>query len=128
MENRLYEFTMKLQKGRDADPVQPAPAVSGAYVTCYAGAPDPLVAIRRGVAAARERDFLFIDVLGNVREIPLQSWTDYIQRAWPEHHATLPAAASLPQLVIDGATFFGPFSPYAGPTPAERTSGATALD
>ena len=171
MDNRLYEFTMKLQKGagdgntvggstlggttigdnpplfrpvaatlaaRSAPPPSatgttgttgttaavPGPATHsagrasspagtrGAYVTCYACAPDPLLGIRRGIAAVRALQYVFEDLLGNVREIPLANWTEYIQRVWPEFVEHFPGQEVLPGLVIEGAVFFGPFSEF----------------
>jgi hypothetical protein len=112
MENRLFEFTMKLSKLAGDHP--PAD-IEGAYVTCYAAAPDPLSAFRKGVANTRAMGYLFEDILGTVRELPLETWTAYLQRSWPDVSGHFPDQHSLSSMIPEQAVFFGPFSKFTLP-------------
>ena len=112
MENRLFEFTMKLSR---LDGNHPSADIEGAYVTCYAAAPDPLSAFRKGVASTRAMGYLFEDILGTVRELPLETWTAYLQRSWPDVPGHFPDQHSLSSMIPEQAVFFGPFSKFTLP-------------
>jgi len=124
MENRLFEFTMKLSR-TDANP--PPANIEGAYVTCYAAAPDPLLAFRKGVASACSMGYRFEDILGTVRELPLEAWTAYLQRCWPDVSGHFPDQHSLTSMIPEQAVFFGPFSKFNLPTAVHAGDSEAAL-
>jgi hypothetical protein len=57
--------------------------------------------------------YVFKDIEGNVREIPLASWGDYVAKVWPDSASHLPSESELPSIVDSGAEFFGPFAGFA---------------
>lgn len=119
MDNRLFEFTMKLFRGEGCKLPED---VQGSYVTCYASAPDPLSAIRRAVTAVRGMRYIFDDILGTVREIQPDTWSDYLRRVWPKALRDFPDQAELPLLIEQQAVFFGPFTPFKLPPAGKNGS------
>jgi hypothetical protein len=109
VEKKLYEFTLKVLRGQGCDLPDD---MQGAYVPCYAGAPDYQSALRKGVTALNGMRYVFDDVFGEVREIPLHSWADYVAKVWPEFTDRLPSQEELPGLVEKGEIFFGPFAGF----------------
>jgi len=107
--NRLYEFTMKVVRADGCDLPE---GMNGAYVPTYVGASDYQEALKRGVKAISGMHYVFKDIEGKVREIPLVSWSDYIAKVWPDFVSHLPSALELPSLVESGAVFFGPFAGF----------------
>lgn len=107
--NQLYEFTMKVLGGEGSN--LPAGA-RGAFVPCYSPAPDYQSAVRKGVAAIAEMHFVFEDLPGNVRELPIASWNDYVAAIWPEFVDNLPTQDEVAVLVQKGTVFFGPFATF----------------
>lgn len=106
MVNQLYEFTMKVARGEGSDMPE---GMQGALVPTYVGAPDYQTAVRRGVDAIRGKHYVFEEFQGQVREIPIERWEDYIDKAWPEFANYFPSKEQMSFLVHDGAVFFGPF-------------------
>jgi len=86
--------------------------MAGALVACYAAAPDYQTAISNAVRAVRSMHLTFVDVVGNVREIPSDGWSKYVLDVWPEFAARFPTQAELSGLVESGAVFFGPFAGF----------------
>ena len=115
---------MKLSK---MDGNRPPANIEGAYVTCYAAAPDPLLAFRKGVASTRAMGYLFEDILGTVRELPLETWTAYLQRSWPDVSGHFPDQHSLTSMIPEQAVFFGPFSNFTLPAPVPVSNTDAAL-
>jgi hypothetical protein len=112
MSNHLYEFTMKVFRGHGCDLPE---GLAGAYVPSYVGAPDYQSALRKGVAEIKGMHYNFDGIEGQVRELPLPSWDEYISKAWPEFADRFPSASELPSLVEKGVVFFGPFAGFEGP-------------
>lgn len=104
--NNLYEFTMKVLRG---DCSEMPEGLSGAYVACYAAAPDYQAAVKKGVQAVTQMGYKFDNLLNGVREIPITSWGDYFAKVWPDYVDQMPSAAQLPSVVGEGQVFFGPF-------------------
>lgn len=109
MENRLFEFTMRVLRDEGSDLPEDA---QGAYVPCYASAPDYQSALKKGVAAIRAMHCRFDDIRGNVRDIPSDTWSAYVKQVWPEFAEHLPSQADLPALIAEGSVFFGPFATF----------------
>lgn len=107
--NKLYEFTMKILRG---DSTEMPDGLTGAYVTCYAAAPDYQASVRKGVLAITQMGYKFDDLRDGVREIPLASWAEYLGKVWPEYANQMPTVAQLPDLVTEGQIFFGPFAGF----------------
>lgn len=111
MGNHLFEFTMKVMRAEGCE--LPA-GMAGAYIPTYAGAPDFQEAIRRGVNAISSMHYTFKAIEGEVRQIPVESWDDYIKKVWPDLASHFPSAVELVRLVKDGAVFFGPIAGFNG--------------
>ncbi|WP_374339243.1 hypothetical protein [Methyloversatilis sp.] len=110
MENKLYEFTVRVLRGGNNCDLPSG--MLGAYVPCYVSATDHESALKKGVVAVKSMDFIFDDIRGDVREIPLASWADYIHGVWPDFSEHFPAQDELPELVGKGVVFFGPFATF----------------
>ncbi len=109
MPNQLYEFRMKVLRGDGCDLPE---NMKGAYVPCYVAASDFQAAVKNGVAAITSMHYVFKDIQGQVREIPLASWSEYIAKVWPEFAGHFPKQEELPSLVEKGVVFFGPFAGF----------------
>lgn len=104
--NNLYEFTMKVLPSESTEMPD---GLKGAYVACYASALDYQTALKKGVQAIAQMGYRFDNLKNGVREIPLNSWTAYVDSVWPEYADQMPSAEQLLAVVKDGQVFFGPF-------------------
>ena len=111
LENRLFEFTMRVLRGDGSELPED---VRGAYVPCYASAPDYRAALKKGALAANAMHNRFDDVRGEVREIPLATWGAYVAQVWPDFSGHFPSQDELPGLVANGIVFFGPIATFKG--------------
>ena len=109
MSNSLFEFTVKVMRAAGCDLPE---GMVGAYIPTYVGAPDFQEAIRRGVKAISGMHYTFKEIRGEVREIPLDSWDDYVSKVWPDLVSHFPSAVELQSLVNSGAVFFGPIAGF----------------
>lgn len=109
MSNQLYEFTMKVLRG---DGCELPESMRGAFVPCYASAPDYQAALKKGVVAIAELNYVFDDIKGEVREIPVAAWSGYVAKVWPEFLDRFPTQEQLPSMVEQGVVFFGPFAAF----------------
>lgn len=109
MDNRLYQFTMRVLRASGTALPEGA---AGAYVPCYACAPDPQSALRKGAAAIGEAGCRFDDIDGPVREIAAADWAEYVAKVWPDQRGRFPSASELPSRLAEGAVFFGPFAVF----------------
>ena len=100
---------MRVLRGQGSDLPE---GVQGAFVPCYASAPDPQAALKKGVIAVKAMHCLFDDIRGDVREIPLSAWSAYVAKVWPDFSDHFPSQADLPELVEKGVVFFGPFATF----------------
>jgi Helicase conserved C-terminal domain len=105
----LYIASIKVLRGTNKDM---PPELAGAIATCFSTGPDYQSAVRSAVTALRQMGFEFTDIVGPVREIPLEQWDRYIASTWPEASATLPRQSDLPQILERGGVFFGPFAGF----------------
>lgn len=106
MQNKLYEFTIKVSRGDGCDMPE---NMEGAYVNCYASAPSYEQAMKKGVMAITKDNYVFEDVVKGVREIPVEEWSDYIEKTWPEFVDHLPSQEEVKTCVDEGMVFFSPF-------------------
>lgn len=105
MKNNLYEFTLKILPRDGCD----LPSdMHGAFAPCYASASDYQTAVKKGVAAIASMHYTFDNLNGNIREIPIENWTTYVQNIWPEFVDSFPSQDNISSLVDEGAVFFGP--------------------
>lgn len=104
--NTLYEFTIKVLPGESTKLPN---GLKGAYVACYAAAPDYQSALKKGVLAIAQMGYKFEDIRNGVREIPVESWNSYLEKVWPEYTDQMPSIEELPEVVNSGQVFFGPF-------------------
>jgi hypothetical protein len=107
--NHLYEFMMNVSRGTGCDL---AHGRDGAFVPSYVGAPDPHTAMRKAVATITAMHYIFADIEGVAREIPVSAWGRYVSTVWPDVADHLPSTEELPALVEAGAVFFGPFAGF----------------
>lgn len=109
MENKLYEFNLKVlaQEGSDLPDGK-----QGAYVPCYVFADDYQEALKKAVFALAKEHLLLEAIQGGVRELPIDSWDDYLKSVWPDFLDRFPAKNDLPTLSKGSAVFFGPFAVF----------------
>ena len=106
MENQLYEFTIRALCG---DGCEMPTDIEGAFIPTYVGATDFKTALKKGVSAIAQLHFVFEGVEGNVREIPIESWDNYVSSVWPEIIEHFPSRVEVQFIASDGGVFFGPF-------------------
>jgi hypothetical protein len=104
--NNLYFAGIKIGRGSNAD--MPS-EMTGAIATCFAAGADYQTAVRSCVTALKNQGFEFVDISGEVKQIPAERWDDYVSEVWPEAKATLPNQAQLGAVIATGGVFFGPF-------------------
>ena len=109
MKNHLFEFQMRLLRGDGRDMPE---GIDGALVVCYASASGYEAAVKKGVLAAAQMHYIFDTVVGNVREIPVDSWSTYVESVWSDCPDFFPSHEELPSLVQQGVVFFGPFAGF----------------
>lgn len=109
MVNKLYEFNIEVLPGpKSALPEN----IKGGSVLCYAAAPDYQAAIKKGVTALANMHYIFKDIKGKVREIPISSWGEYVLKVWPELASHLPSQEKIFHIVERGEVFFGLFAGF----------------
>ena len=107
--NSLFAVPMRVRPR----PESSAPKeIAGAFVVCYAGAPDHLEAVRRAHAKLRHDHLEFIDMAGEVQELDPGRWDDYVTASWMEFAESLPEQDDLLAVVSRGEVFYGPFCGY----------------
>ena len=100
---------MKVKRGGGCDMPD---GVDQALVPTYVAASDHQAAVKKGVAAIRDMHYVFDDLQGQVRELPVNQWEEYIARVWPEFASYFPSKEQLLSIVEEGAVFFGPFGGF----------------
>jgi hypothetical protein len=100
---------MKVKRGAGCDMPE---GMEGALVPTYVGASDFQAAVKKGVAAIRGMHYVFEDIKGQVRELPVDRWEEYVAQVWPEFASRFPSKEQIPGLVQEGAVFFGPFGGF----------------
>ena len=111
MTNQLFEFRLRVLREHGSRELPQG--ADGAYVACYASAPDLHTALARGAAAVARMGCRVDDVEAEARAIPAAQWGEYVAKVWPEYAARLPTASELPARIAEGAVFFGPFATFA---------------
>lgn len=106
MQNKLYEFTVKISRGAGCDLPE---NMDSAYVNCYSSDQDHESAVRKGVIAIKQDSYIFEDVVKGIREIPVDNWDEYIKQTWPEFIEYLPKYEDVQHCVKEGMVFFSPF-------------------
>jgi hypothetical protein len=109
--NQLFELELRVLRDQDGSDL-PAGA-DGAYVACYSCAPDLNAALTQGAAAVARMGCRIDDVEGDARVIPVDRWSEFVAKVWPEYASNLPNASQLPARIAEGAVFFGPFATFS---------------
>jgi hypothetical protein len=106
-ENGLFRCLVKIRPGPGCDL---PPHLIGAFVECFAAAPDPMAALRLLVERLSGRGFVFEDLLdGQVHQHDPHKWDEYVSSVWPELVGHFPPQAEVLRLVQTSGVFFGPF-------------------
>jgi hypothetical protein len=106
MQNKLYEFTIKVSPGEGCSFPK---NMDAAYVNCYSPALDHERAMKNGVIAIKQDNYIFEDIINNAREIPVEHWDEYIKETWPDFVGYLPEFEDVRMCVRKGMVFFSPF-------------------
>ncbi len=114
MANKLFEMWAKVKRDKGSD--MPS-YMAAALVPIYIMAPDDKSALKDAKAALTDSQFLLDEIEAPPREIPVNMWTAYLARVWPDHGGGFPKEAELPKLLEQKRVFFGPI---AGTDPAKR--------
>jgi hypothetical protein len=105
--NCLFECHVKVRRGQNA--AMP-PHLLGAFVTCFAAAPDFQSALKLAVAKLATQGYIFEDVMdGKVTQLDSSMWDDYVARTWPECPTHFPPQSDMKRFMKAGGVFFGPF-------------------
>ncbi|WP_221623765.1 hypothetical protein, partial [Burkholderia stagnalis] len=88
------------------------PLWNGLYTVTVLNAGSRSAAVKKGVLAAAQMHYIFDTVVGNVREIPVDSWSTYVESVWSDCPDFFPSHEELPSLVQQGVVFFGPFAGF----------------
>ncbi len=106
MTNSLYEVPVRVSNSEGCGlPSE----FAGAVIACYVAAADPMQAIKRAKLAVERLNYEFDDLASEqIRQLAVENWDDYVQRAWPEASDQLPRQEELPELVERGVVFLGP--------------------
>ena len=77
MQNKLYEFTIKVSRGEGCDFPDDMEA---AYVNCYSPSLDHESAMKKGVIAITQDNYVFENIVKGVREIPIDHWNEHVEK------------------------------------------------
>lgn len=82
----------------------------GAYVDCFAAAPDYESALRLAVQKLSSEGHVFDDIEGGkVDQLDPDKWDDHIAATWPDHRDYFPRQTDIASFIAAGGVFFGPF-------------------
>jgi hypothetical protein len=109
MSNHLYLAGIKVLRGTNEE--MPA-ELAGAVASCFAAGHDYQAAVRSSVWALERMGFEFASVVGDVVEVPVERWDDYVAEVWSDAADLLPRQADLPEILKEGGVFFGPFAGF----------------
>jgi hypothetical protein len=105
--NCLFECHVKVRHGKN---VAMPSHVLGAFVTCFAAAPDYQSALKNAVSVLASQGYIFEDVMdGKVSQLDPSTWDDYVARTWPECPRHFPLQSDMKRFIKSGGVFFGPF-------------------
>src|SRR5947208_646789 len=87
--NQLFAFPVKIERGSNSAMPE---HLKGAYVWCYAAAPDAQTAMWRGVMKLKADGFIFEDVPDRkLLQFDPMKWCDYVAESWPEFPSHFPS-------------------------------------
>jgi hypothetical protein len=108
--NQFFEIPVKI--GRGSSRAMPE-HLKGAYVCCYAAAPDFETAVRKSVMKLKEEGFIFEDIPDQkVRQLDPKKWREYVDEGWSEFSTHFPSQDEVLAGVVEGRIFYGPFCGY----------------
>jgi len=110
MSNKLYEIAIKVKPNKNCD--MPSDMV-GAYVNCYSGAENVETALTKMVEKLQNKNYLFVDILDDIRELDAYKWNLFVERAWKEFADHFPSQKELLDIIESGEVFLGPFIGYS---------------
>jgi len=109
MSNELFAIPVHVER---ADPSRAPDWVGGAFVVCYAAAPDHVEAARRAVAKLAAAGLVFVEMAGDIQRLDSARWDEYVTTNWIEFEEVFPQQEELPHRIASGDVFFGPFCAY----------------
>ena len=108
--NQFFEIPVKISRG--SNEAMPEHLV-GAFVSCYAAAPDHETALRRTLLKLKEEGFVFEELVGgNVRQLDPKKWRQHVDASWKEWSHHMPTEEEVLAGVNAGRIFYGPFCSY----------------
>lgn len=82
----------------------------GAFVDCFAAAPDYESALRLAVQKLTSDGQVFDDIKdGKVDQLDPDKCDDHIASTWPDHRDYFPPQSDMVRFIDAGGVFFGPF-------------------
>ncbi len=108
--NHLYEIPLRIRRGPSC--AMPAKLI-GAYVICYASAPNHLEALKNSLLKLKNEGYIFEDLVNEkIYELDPLKWTKYVEKSWNEFKDHLPTQEEIITKVKSGGIFYGPFLGY----------------
>jgi hypothetical protein len=108
--NALWEMPLKI---RAADQSPMPEGMNEAIAMVFAGAPTYESALTNAVSTLRDMGYVFLDLVGGqVFQIPLDQWDEYVSHKYDFWLQNLPTSEALPSIVASGEVFLGPFLGY----------------
>jgi hypothetical protein len=108
--NHFFEIPVKI--GRGSSRTMPEHLI-GAFVSCYAAAPDHETALRRTVAKLKDDGFIFEDLVGGkIHQLDPKNWRQHVEASWKEFSHHMPSQEEVLAGITEGRIFYGPFCSY----------------
>lgn len=109
LQQRLFLVSVLVERGQNRD----LPAhIHQAVVPVFVPAIDYDVAAEAAIEAVARDGFAYVELLGEIRIIELDTWEQHVRQEWPEARHYLPSPVLVRRFVSSGQVFYGPISAY----------------
>jgi hypothetical protein len=112
MLNHLYEIPVEVRLSKKSDTLIDC---SSSLVNCYVSARDHKKALKYAVKCLKQDNYIFVDVISEIREIDPNKWNDFINLGWKEFSNFFPSQDRVLEIVQEGnegGVFYSPFMAY----------------
>lgn len=113
MQNHLYEIPVEIKLIKEN--IDKKANCLGSLVNCYVSAKDHKKALKYAVKCLKKDNYIFIDVISEIREIDPEKWNDFINLSWKEYLEFFPTQDRVLEMVKEGnegGVFYSPFMTY----------------
>lgn len=107
--NSLFLIPAKIARGANTDMPE---NFFGALVPVFVAALNYEVAARLAVTKLVEQGYEFLDIEGEITQLPADKWTSFVDTSFPEFADHFPTQEAVVEGMAIGIIFFGPFLSY----------------